>query len=312
MKTIANQIIILLLLLNISFYSQNDSKSCCKKDFSVNEDEDHSCCYKTTDLSDEDEIDLFDRKSKPTISISYGAPNVDSKYFKSINSIKPVNIELKLGTLKQKDYYNSEDIIKSSFNYFLINNYSTYLIRDNNSVSNLKVDIWRFGFGVQSGFGYKINESFAIIPFTENSVTWSHVDFAYDSTIISNFENDYLKLFDKSFRFGISSEGGLKFRLINNLCFDFSFERHIIFQRVLFWKLSGSHLIEFASQSLLDNFIDRIFKSSPNAAPIVSFVLKNALSYGFNQLRTERMNWPFISASPLFIDQFKIGVNFIF
>lgn len=134
MKTIANQIIILLLLLNISLYSQSDSKPCCKKDFSVNEDEDHSCCYKTTDLSDEDEFDSFDRKSKPTISISYGATNVDSKYFRSINSVKPVNIELKLGRLKQNDYYNSEDIIKSSFNYFLINNYSTYLIRENNSV----------------------------------------------------------------------------------------------------------------------------------------------------------------------------------
>ena len=83
-------------------------------------------------------------------------------------------------------------------------------------------------------------------------------------------------------------------------------------RRHLFWKWAGSGIIEAASQGMLDHFIGKIGKSSPMALPIVSVILKSALSYGIYELRQEKMNWPFNSAAPLSYDQWKVGVTFNF
>jgi hypothetical protein len=92
---------------------------------------------------------------------------------------------------------------------------------------------------------------------------------------------------------------------------DASYERSIIFPRHLFWKWTGSVLIEAAGQWAVDGFVDRVLDSAPYAAPIVSFVLKNALSYGMYELRHDKMNWPFDTVSPLAYDQFKVGLTFV-
>ncbi len=55
-----------------------------------------------------------------------------------------------------------------------------------------------------------------------------------------------------------------------------------------------------------------VFESSPAAGPIVNFLLKNALAYGFYELRQEKMNWPFNSEAPIAYDQFKFGVTVVF
>ena len=58
--------------------------------------------------------------------------------------------------------------------------------------------------------------------------------------------------------------------------------------------------------------INKIFKSSPAAGPVVNFLLKNALAYGIYELRKDKMNWPFKSEAPITYDQFKFGVTFVF
>ena len=93
---------------------------------------------------------------------------------------------------------------------------------------------------------------------------------------------------------------------------DAGYERSIVFERHLFWKWAGSALIEAAAQGLLDEFINKIFKSSPAAGPVVNFLLKNALAYGIYELRQDEMNWPFPSSPPLAYDQFKVGMTFVF
>ena len=118
--------------------------------------------------------------------------------------------------------------------------------------------------------------------------------------------------YNEAFRFGTGAEAGVRFKIIPLISLDVSYERSAIFERHLFWKWAGSGIIEMASQGMLDHFINKIGKSSPAALPIVSVILKSALSYGIYELRQERMNWPFKSAAPLSYDQFKVGVTFNF
>jgi len=117
--------------------------------------------------------------------------------------------------------------------------------------------------------------------------------------------------FSKTLRFGNSFQGGVQFKF-NNIGIDAAYERSVIYSRHLFWKWGGSELIEVTGQWLVDLFVEDILDSSPGAAPVVNFLLKNALSYGIYELRQEKMNWPFETAAPIVFNQFKIGVNFVF
>jgi hypothetical protein len=105
---------------------------------------------------------------------------------------------------------------------------------------------------------------------------------------------------------------GLKIQATRLIVLEAGYERAVVFERHLFWKWAGSGIIELAANGLLDVFIKEIFKSSPAAGPIVFAVLKSALGYGIYELRQDKMNWPFTSASPIAFDNIKFGVTFIF
>lgn len=312
MKNKIYSLIVFIVFISSSVLSQDDST---KSNYDEDDEILISCCskyYHSDEDDNEFDIDFLSSKNKPAISFNYGFTNLKRKDINSKNLIDPVAFELKLGTIKQKNIYGKEDLLKEKYNYFLISNYSSYIKNKNSNLSDINTDTWKLGFGSQTGYGYKFSQSFAIVPYTEGSFNWSRINFAYDTNFVTAYDRKIIDLYDESFRLGTSSAGGVKFKMFDNLVLDFSYERQLVFQRVLFWKMAGSYIIEAASQGLLDNFIYKIFESSPYAAPIVSFILKNALSYGFYELRQEKMNWPFKSESSLSFDLFKFGITFIF
>jgi hypothetical protein len=101
-------------------------------------------------------------------------------------------------------------------------------------------------------------------------------------------------------------------QVIPALSLDASYERSVVFQRVLFWKLSGSLITEAIADGLVDHFIKEVLSSSPVAAPIVNFVLKSGVAYGFAELRKEHMNVPFGGEDPLMQATYKFGMTFNF
>jgi hypothetical protein len=119
-------------------------------------------------------------------------------------------------------------------------------------------------------------------------------------------------LFNKDVRFGNSFQGGIQFKFMYSTAIDVSYERSIVYPRHLFWKWGMGMIIEGAGQGLVNLFVDEILESSPEAAPIVSFLLKNALSFGIYELRQDKMNWPFETTAPLAFDQFKVGISVVF
>lgn len=242
----------------------------------------------------------------PAIVLGYGISGLSLNQFKG-EFADPNMVELKLGYIKEKNYINTEDIIKYNFNYLYLSNISTDL--GNSNSEGLSNNTWRFGAGNAKGYGYKIGKG-GITPYYSAALTWSRLDLK-DQTITTD-QRQLLSSFDDTFRFGTNWEGGIKFKVIPMLTIDAGYERAVIFPRHLFWKWLGSAAIETAGQWMVDGFVKEIMKSSPYAGPVMSFVLKNALSYGMYELRQDKMNWPFKSAAPLAYDQFKFGfsVNF--
>ncbi len=246
--------------------------------------------------------------SKPTIALDYGFSKMSQNGLNR-SFVNPNLVELKLGYSNEKPAWQSDDILEYKFHYFRLSNITTKLSETSSNSSDYNTDLWRFGFGWASGYGYKIGKLFQIIPYYDYAIDWSQLKFNSDPAIAN--DNSIIGLYNNSFRFGTSTEGGLKINLIPQIQVSVAYEHSIIFPRHIFWKWVGSVAIETAGQWAVDRFINEIMDSSPYATPIVNFVLKNALSYGIYELRKDKMNWPFDSAAPLFYEQFKVGFTFV-
>ncbi|MHB1688058.1 MAG: hypothetical protein ACYCVH_11875 [Ignavibacteriaceae bacterium] len=226
------------------------------------------------------------------------------------NFVNPNLVELKLGYTDEKPSWYADNILKYKFKYFLLSNISTNLSGSTSNAANYKTDLWRFGFGWASGYGYKVSDAFKIIPYYDYAIDWSQLKMKDDPADAN--DKSITDLYNNSFRFGTSTEGGVNINLTPQIQLTAAYERSIIFPRHIFWKWAGSEVVEIAGQWALDRFVNEIMDSSPYAGPVVNFVLKNALSYGMYELRKDKMNWPFDSAAPLTYDQFKAGVTFVF
>ena len=257
--------------------------------------------------ADMDAIDMGFHGS-PTVVLRYGMSGIN---LQNLNGkfADPGLLELKLGYTDEKEYKWEENIIDYDFKYLYLSNVSTDINNATVTASELKNNMWRFGFGKATGYGYRIGEG-GVIPYYSYDLAWSRLDLK-DQTVPAA-DKALLDNFDGTFRFGTSAEGGVKIKIIPMLTLDASYERSIIFPRHLFWKWAGSVAIESIGQFLVDGFVKEIMHSSPYAGPVMSFILKNALAYGMYELRQDKMNWPFSSAAPLAYDQFKFGftVNF--
>jgi hypothetical protein len=271
---------------------------------------------------DEDWMD-WEFHGRPTIELNYGIPQIG---IRSLTKSEYGNVglaELKIGYSTLREY---EDYIsKYRFRYLFLNNFSKdFASKEDKYYSELFGNIWQFGIGWQEGYGYQIGKS-AIIPYTSNSAVWTRLKANYynhlaDGPVAHNGKvglagEEAIKtmdLFNDAFRFGTSTEGGIKIQPVSLITLNAGFERTIVFPRHLFWKHLGSMCVEWIGLGMADFFTREIMDESPAAGPIMNFILKNAVSFGMYQLRREKMNWPFKSAEPLTIDTFKFGVTFTF
>ena len=259
---------------------------------------------------DKIESNMFDFKIKgaPTIELNYGGSKMNLKGITN-KFAKPGMLELKLGYTTDKSYNGSDYVSKYSLKFFHISNFTANLSGNQNS-NDLITNTWRFGLGWASGFGYDLGNDFEITPYYQSSFDWTMVNM--QSTPSNPADIYTTDLFNKTFRFGNSFQGGIQFKFSNNLGIDASYERSIVYSRHLFWKWGASELIEVVGQGLIDNFVEEILDSTPSAVPVVNFLLKNALSYGLYELKQDKMNWPFETVPPLAFDQIKIGITFVF
>jgi len=257
------------------------------------------------------------KNGKPSIELLFGQSNLTLR-----NSGLNLNrnsyfgygvIELKLGYTYQKPekHYSKITRYKSnSLNGALIS--SNYLLKNPSSEGPT---IIRFGASGADGYGYLLGKHSSLVFYNSNGITWTRYDAGITAIPPEYTYEQYLgarEPFDKSIRFGTTTQAGIMVPLDGLLNLNLGFDRTLVFPRHLVWKHLGSVIIEAAGQELLNNFVRAIFRSTPSAVPIVSFLLKGGMSYGLYELRREKMNWPFNSAEPLLFDSFKAGLTLTF
>ena len=249
----------------------------------------------------------FGRKM-PTVSLLYGITDVSNESMSE--PLSDANLlELQLGHTTRRISNYADNILKYKFKYLFFSYISSDLTSGSENPNELNSKNWRFGIAGSKGFGYKIGGA-AIILYSSYSYDWTKVEF----TDTANNEADQITMdrFEDGIRFGTSNDGGLKIVATSLISLDVNYQRSIVFERHLFWKWAGSAIIEAAANGLLDVFVKEIFNSSPQAGPIVNFLLKNALAYGIYELRQSDMNWPFTTTPPLSFDTFRLGATFTF
>jgi hypothetical protein len=247
----------------------------------------------------------------------HGNPTIETNYGFSKNSLNLLTgkfnktnlAEIKLGYTREDNISSTESIMKYNSSYFGLSNIS-YKLAQKSATADYDADMWRFAIGWDRGYGYKPGQKSAIIFYNGNAFTMSRLKI--NNYIPDVADNLSLNMFRDAFRYGQKTEAGMKFQIIPQLVFNASYERAQVFPRWLFWKWAGGAIIEVAAQSMIDEFVDKILDSTPMAAPVISFLLKNGLSYGIYELRKEKMNWPFNTAAPFVTDSYKFGITFIF
>lgn len=248
-------------------------------------------------------------QKSPTISLNYGFSNISREDVDS-SFVNNSLIELKLGYTTRKDSRYADFIEKFNYNYAFLNYNSTNLAGGTENTSEIETKNWQFGLGWSSGYGYKVGTDAAITPYYSSTLSFTEIDYQNDS--LNTNDEDIMDRYYGTFRFGSSSEFGVRGQVTKLLIVEAGYETAAVFEGWLFWKWAGSAVIELAANGVLDVFIKEVFKSSPAAGPIVFFVLKGALGYGLYELRKGEMNWPFPSAPPIAMDNLKFGMTFTF
>ncbi len=248
---------------------------------------------------------------KPAFEISYGPANIKlDGYQQSFDVTSLFDFKIGFSTAKSRRYYNDK-LKQFDFIYFDIGNYSTELDFRDKSEEKIKSNNWRFGFGKKSG--YMIDAGgVGILPYTSSALMWTNTNWKGINSTVTPIEDDKLLVFGEQFRFGSNYESGISLQVMPLLALDFTYERNNAYSRYLFWKQSGSMILQEAGIGMIDYFVSRVLRNEPIAGSIVNFVLKSAYYYGFNELKSKEMNWPFGGDASLNYSTLKFGVGFTF
>ncbi|MDA3844405.1 MAG: hypothetical protein PF588_08575 [Candidatus Kapabacteria bacterium] len=255
---------------------------------------------------------LFGIESQESISLIYGIadPMIHKDAFKSDIS-RTGSFELRFNKSVISDMISDTTSLKEySSHYLALGNMST-VFYDDKIDDNLEVSSWKFSIGDDEGYGYALGENSNIFLYNGSTMHWSKPDFK-DAPLAEEVL-EKIKVYDDDIRFGREFEAGLIIQPFEFLSVNTAYTRTTVYPRTMFWYMSGSDLLQFMGEVLVDKINDKIFKKFPYAGPITHFILRNAYSYGFSKLREKQMHFPFgPDTAPLIYDQYRIGLTFHF
>jgi hypothetical protein len=254
---------------------------------------------------------LFDVE-KPAVELSYGPSKIRFDGYQGGFENTSL-MDFKIGWSTARKFKNNKSLNNYDFYYFTLGTYSSDLdFREKSADPYIKESKnWRFGVGGKTGYTIMAG-NLGILPYTSSSLMWTKTDWQSDSSYSDPTIDDRINTYGNVFRFGGTYESGLNFQIDKFFSFDFAFERNNTYQRYLFWKQSGSMVLEQAGIGLIDVFVEEVLSRKPIAGSIMNFILKSAYYYGFYQLKAKEMNWPFGGESSINYNTFKFGVGFTF
>jgi len=189
-------------------------------------------------------------------------------------------------------------------------------LREGAAFGETELEGWRANLNWATGYGYPIGKVRFVLTqtmglgFTRVDIDTSGFGDGDDPAVAADLRD--LGYFDEEIRFGTNMEAGALLQIGSFAGIQAGYERSLAFRSFQGFEWLGSALLEQAGRALLTAFVDRVRERRPAAVPILNFVLQNGWSYAAYELRRKDMYFPFDSAPPLLLDNFKVGVRFTF
>lgn len=257
-------------------------------------------------------MDSYSDLDRPTIELEYGMNKAFYNKEAFGTEFNPNNRVMgKIGFANYGETVAGSGLLKYSFNSL----FAGQSLGDIDAIGknkSLNSRVLSFGEISSNGYGYTIIDNFQIILTHGTGLTWNSLEFTNPSGRVDTNQIDKIKVMEDGVRFGETFESGIKIRLVENIGITATYSENLMMPRFLFWHWSLEKLIEGTTQGIASYFVDRVKTTSPTLVPILYFVVKNGISYGFHRIRENNMNWPSNTAPPLFQRNFNIGVSFIF
>jgi hypothetical protein len=247
-------------------------------------------------------------QGRPYIEATYGLGKPKQELF--IGEFARLGaIELKMGYSAIKPH---KDFVSSLYDRFLFGGQfkQEWDTSSENDPNQVESKMSRFGGGARQGYGYAFGK-FVLLPYNQFTFVWTKLE-STPPTGLAQEDADILNRYEGSYRFGQASEGGIKLNAFKFLSITGGYEAAVVFPRHLFGKWLGSFTFMSVGLSAATLFSERVVDSSPVFGPLMFFILRNGVAYGFYKGMQQDMNWPFDTETPLTVEAFKISAAITF
>lgn len=271
--------------------------------------------YLIDDSDDSDSTDVVRIRveNRPVIAVHYGLSSLDHDEVDP--SFAPHGaLDIRLGYSKRKPLRFHDGLFEREEGYVFLETQTIDVAIEDAAVDELETESWRFGACFPSGYGYDLGDSDAsIFLYHSGGLGWSTMDLQSSWELLpEERDSHYVHQFDDETRFGTTWEAGVRIAPTKMLALETGYQGALVFPRTQFWYFAFGTAVEAFALEAVNGFVDAISETSPHAVPIVHFLLANGVSYGFHELRKEKMHWPIDSAAPLTYDTVKFGISFTF
>jgi len=162
----------------------------------------------------------------------------------------------------------------------------------------------------RQAMGYSLSTDFNLMLSTGGQWTWTSVSpKSYATADTNNWRS--VDDFASGLNFGSTWSPGIELNS-GNFGVRVGYNWTQIYPRHMYWYWITSEAIENIAQTGAFYLINAVSKKGETAYPIINFVLTNAVSYLFSELRTDKMNWPWDTVAPMNIKSWNLSVNYAF
>lgn len=240
------------------------------------------------------------------VNIGYGFPGYNS-ISGGFSSIGMADFEL-----GYSEYKKNSDFVYRLDDRYLFGSYFTSdaAVFGENEPKEIDTQGWRAGIGQNIGYGYKV-WAFSLIPYNQNQLTLTSLTFSERDSISQSDKASLLRL-EGDARFGVSTEGGIRFYVAESISLNASFEGAAIFPRFVVLSWLGSFALQAISVNIVSLFSESIVKSSPMFGPLMYLLLRNAITFAWFYAVKDQQYWPFESEAPFTMETVKLGASITF
>jgi hypothetical protein len=244
---------------------------------------------------------------EPILEGSYGYGIIDHKLF-GADLPTAGAMGLKIGFREVKKFKSWGRKLDERF---LIGTYASSTVPPGKTgTGELYGEWWRVGVGQRSGYGWEIGRQ-SVIPYHQYSFNMTNMKFR-NTAGLSTADTALVNRVAGKGRLSMSTEGGAAVELFSTLSASAGYEATVVYTRLVFPEWIGSYLLLGSAVVVMSSYAEEIVASSPVIGPILYFVLRNAVAYGFFYAFRTQMNWPFPSETPFMLHTFKIDVSLRF